>query len=1115
MTNRKILLLGVPRLERDRALIPVERRKAVALLAYLVVTRQTIARETLAGMFWPEANSARALAYLRTTLWTLNTALGDDWVDTEGTLVRFNAESGIFDDVSIFKGLIAQNDPARLTEAAALWRADFMSGFHLPDAPAFEEWQFFQAEELRRHFTAVLQRLIEYHSTRGETEPAIGYARRWTSLDPTHEPAHRTLMSLYNQSGQRAAALRQYQEITRILNDELGLSPEPETVELFASIRDQRAPRKAADTSGETENASAMNMNMNMEMMPFADTPARRLPAATTPFLGRTQELTEVSGLLADPNCRLLTVIGPGGIGKTRFAVRAAQLVAEADFPDGVFFAALAPVRAPEFLAQTLTYAVEYCDTTGRESKADLLKHLRDKRLLLVIDNFEHLIASADLLAEILTAAPGVKLLVTSRERLNLHEEWLFELRGLEYPASRDDDGFEKFSAVELFVQSARRARPTFSLTADDAEAILQICRLVDGMPLGIELAATWAQMLTTPEIAREIQNSLDFLSTNTRNIPERHRNLRAVFEYSWTTLDADEQGCLARLSVFRGGFTLESARQVAGATLHLMLALVGKSLVRREDNGRYTMHELLRQFAESKLSPDERRRVSERHSDYFADFLASLLPALKSAAQPEALNEIQSVFDDVSGAWGHAIQTQRWPVVARLLEPSFHYTLVRRRVRESGEVLAYAAQNLEKMAASPEERLLLVRLKTMLAFNKGVIGTREEVYQLTQQALELLREFPNHPEATLLNIMLGMMVNYPMRDFAHAEMLLNAALESAESQSDTWLMAFARLQLGWYCQNQVRYAEARAQYEKALSLFRQIGQPWGIGMTYSALAENYLTLGQMIKAREYLEASLPLAEVLDDRMRIASITGQLKQYGDRSYEIRDDLWETMLVASREMGDKPGFAWSLYHGAWMRIHADRLDEAQVMLDEAMPVFMEMDDIEGITWAHVYFGIIAFKRGDFNTARTRADTVFELLREIDFPWSRAGALYLMGDIALASHQFEESRRYYAESVRITWRVQAIVQVIRHVLGLLEALLCLEECSPLRTYTIAAYFRGHQAAAVDAYKRADAITAKLDSRLTSQEKDEARKLSADLTLEGIVGELLKEPLPERTL
>ncbi len=371
------------------------------------------------------------------------------------------------------------------------------------------------------------------------------------------------------------------------------------------------------------------------------------LPAPPTPFLGRKRELAAILKRLDDPDCQILTLVGPGGIGKTRLAIRAAEKRMPI-FPNGTFFVSLDTVDSPDLIISSIINVVQPNFVIEGEPKAQFLSFLRDKRLLLIIDNFEHLISGAPLIAELVKNAPFVQVMLTSRERLNLQGEWVYEIKGMQYPAlpSRSsgletavaDPDLEKYSAVQLFIQSAQRVRSDFDVNGTDVTDIVRICQSVAGFPLAIELAATWVRVLTCAEIAQEIMRNYEILATNWRDIPARHQSLQSVFDYSWRLLSDDERDVLGRLAVFQGVFSRIAAVAVTGVSLAMLGALVDKSFLQvvKVMQGEtavtcYEMHELIRFYAFEALNRDASLQIGDeristaileardRHARYYA----------------------------------------------------------------------------------------------------------------------------------------------------------------------------------------------------------------------------------------------------------------------------------------------------------------------------------------------------------------------------------------------------------------------------------------------------------------------------------------------------------------
>jgi predicted ATPase len=333
--------------------------------------------------------------------------------------------------------------------------------------------------------------------------------------------------------------------------------------------------------------------------------------------------MTEVTQLLNDPELRLVTILGPGGIGKTRLAMEIAQAQAP-NFPDGVYFVQLAPLTSPNSIVPTIAEAINFSFYENRPPQQQLFDFLYQKQMLLVLDSFEHLLTGAKLILDLLGSTSGIKILITSRARLNIQPEQLCPIAGIEVPQQIEEiELAAKFSGIKLFLQSAQRVKPDFDIKPDNVEHVIQICHWVDGMPLGILLAAAWVDLLQPAEIAKEIQRDPDFLASDLRDLPERQQSLRAVFDHSWRLLTPQEKEVFQQLSIFQGGFNHQAAKAVSGATLRELRALVNKSMLTRTPSGRYQMHDLLQQYGLEKLAeePGQEAAARNRHSATFAPF--------------------------------------------------------------------------------------------------------------------------------------------------------------------------------------------------------------------------------------------------------------------------------------------------------------------------------------------------------------------------------------------------------------------------------------------------------------------------------------------------------------
>ena len=600
----RLAMLGKLHIEQGgQPLLGLTSVKGQALLTYLAVTRQPHSRSALTGLLWAEMTEEAARANLRVVLSQLRRAVGDVLTVTRRT-VEFDSQGAAWLDVAVLED--AANSGANLHAAAALYRGDFLDDFHVPEVLAFEEWLLVERERYRQLGLNVLERLADEALRQGRFGQGIEAARRLLSLEPWSEDGHQQLMRLLAASGQRSAALAQFEACRRLLAEELGVAPAATTAALYEAIRagewDQLPP---PSTESATVGSSA---NLSL--------PAHNLPAATTSFVGRQAERRHLAGLLAEAECRLITITGPGGVGKTRLAltIAAEQIKPGTLFGDGIYFVPLASVRpvnsatasAANPLVLAIGAALELSFSGNSSPTTQLLNALRGQELLLLLDNFEHLSDDAGLVVDMLEQTPGLKVIVTSRQSLHLFEEWLFDLGGLAYPAPNDDTGLETFDSIQLFEQRARQASSIFDLAAE-LPYVVDICRLLAGLPLGIELAAAWVRTLPCRQIVREIEQNLDFLATSARNVPERQRSLRAVFDYSWQFSSGRRAMFLQAVVRFLpAALPWRQPNRWPGATAQTLADLADHSLVRQAGSGRYDLHEQLRQYGLEKLAADQ-----------------------------------------------------------------------------------------------------------------------------------------------------------------------------------------------------------------------------------------------------------------------------------------------------------------------------------------------------------------------------------------------------------------------------------------------------------------------------------------------------------------------------
>jgi predicted ATPase len=646
--------LGHPQINLDDKPVSTDRRKAVALIAYLAMNRDRQTREFLSGLFWPDYDQAKAYSNLRRTIWELHQAIGEGWLVTDRETIQLNPDADIDLDVARFQDLLSksheQNDPALrtdlLSEAAKLYRNQFLTGFSLKDSYPFNEWAYAESEELRHKLVDALTLLSDDYCGLGQADKAIPYARRLTALEPLNEAAHRKLMEVYLQAGQHSEALKQYKTCEQILRKELNLDLQPETRALYKKIRKREITPVRVEKQIETF------------------TPRHNLPSKLSAFIGREREQEEVINLLKKN--RLVTLAGVGGIGKTRLAVQVGQKLLS-DYRDGVWFIPLDSLANPALVPQTVAAVFEIRERPDDPVIEILMNVLREKTALLILDNCEHLLDSCvQLITSLLMHCPNVKILATSREILNMKGEATFYLPPLSIPKDSKllAEKLTEYESIQLFTERAALAQSSFELTEENAQTVVGICRRVDGIPLAIELASARVNILQVKEIWRQLNDSFALLASDSRSVLQRQQTLQASMDWSWGLLTESEQRILQQLSIFAGGWTLGSAQAVCdGNVLDLTSALVKKSLIMVDQKSlgdtRYQFHEIVRQYMRERLlESGEEENIRTRHLQYFLQLSEQAEPGLRGPTQVEWMSRLNNDRDNLRAALEWADKT-------------------------------------------------------------------------------------------------------------------------------------------------------------------------------------------------------------------------------------------------------------------------------------------------------------------------------------------------------------------------------------------------------------------------------------------------------------------------
>jgi predicted ATPase/DNA-binding SARP family transcriptional activator len=845
----EVRLLGQFDMRQDGYPIVVPSRSGQSLLAYLLLNAgYAHRREMLAGLLWPDSTESNARSYLRHALWRVRKAIGDDHLTIDNISIAFNENSDYWLDVSILeRGLPDSPSIDNLLSDVSVYAGEFLPGF-------YDEWVAKERDRLQMAFEHKMDFLLAALVRERRWREVQEWGEHWIAHGHAPEPAFRALMIAQGASGNLSGVAVAYQRCVESLRSELGVEPSDLTQATFEALSNGEVP----------PGASTHPDPLRIPTDHAPDSP----PTPFTPFVGRQNELATITNLLGDPACRLLTLVGPGGIGKTRLAIEVTESINN-NCTD-ICWVSLAPVASPELLTTTIAGSFRLSFTSGQDSKLQLLNYLRNKELLLILDSFEHLLDGAGLVAEILQAAPHIKIIVTTRERLNLHGEWLFEVGGLEFPTNKAVESKTGWAAVALFVQNARRIEPGFSLSVHRQPFVIRICQMVEGNPLAIELASSWLTVLSCEDIAKELEADLDFLEVTLRDVPERHRSLRAVFDHSWRMLSNEEREVFKKLSVFRGGFSGKAARHVAGATLTALSALSTKSFLRRAPSGRLFVHQTLLQYGGEKLSEntDTKVEIGHAHCQYCAELLERSLDDLQGQHQHRALAEIEAEIGNIRAAWHWAIGHRLLNEIGKMLDGFYLFYELRGWFQEGEESIEDAvelARALHEVEASYDTEYLLGKClarQGLFCVSQGRYGKAKD---LLSESLVIMRRLGKREE-----------------------------------------LAFTLGGMGSLAWDIGEPAEAVRRHKESLAIYREVSDRIGAAQTLSRLGFIHMSLGKVEEAERYLHESLAISSQVGNRVGRDSPLSTLGwvSYVNGNYQEARQFFLEGLTISNEFGNR-------------------------------------------------------------------------------------------------------------------------------------------------------------------------------------------------------------------
>jgi DNA-binding SARP family transcriptional activator/predicted ATPase/Tfp pilus assembly protein PilF len=915
-----INLLGGLTILLDNTLVTtIPTRKAAALLVYLACHRRPHQRETLADLFWDDLAGERALGNLRLTLNQLGKPFAPLLVSTRQTIALRNDVLLSLDTLTLERTLndVSSTNEDRAT-ALELYTGDFLQGFHLRDANGFSAWQLQQAEHWRNVALKGMRALLDYDAQRSNYEAGISWARRILALEACDEQTHRQLMQMLARSGQRHTAIRQYQLCREVLHQELGLEPEPATNALFERIQAMPVQRPA------------------------------ELPPRSGNLIGREAELARLREWLASPQQRLLSIVGPGGIGKTQLAISLGWKVALeylGPCADGVFYTAFTvgihkqKLIEDAELISLLAHGLKLSLSLHGSLLNQLVSHLAQKEVLLILDNGELLGPTARRVLSILVQqCESLRIIVLSRERLLLREEQLLELDGLAHPLlprralspgqeQLTGSSLPAYAAVQWFMLCAQRNDSQLSLTQfnpKDQVAIGRLCQLVHGLPLAIELAAPWLSLQSPRELFAAISKNLNLLQTNMVDIPERHRSMRAVFSYSWQLLTEPMARALADLSIFPASFSAHAAEVIANVSLIMLGILRDRSLIKlskgREET-RYMLHPLLRSFAREQLEQESSAvvQLQAAHAHFFAALAQQQEGLLRGPESGALLLRLDEEFENLRSGWhwavdnGDTVLLGQYSVTIHDLCATRGWELEGSQLFELGT--SVVQERVSEQSGEAEIRAG-VRVLSCSAELRYILGDVESAEKRFQTAHRLLASIAVEDSPELLFIYKQLaLIAYSRGAYAQATSYLQLTLRIAEEEGLGALQADTLLSLGAVALAQGQWMLAEEVLSRSVSLYRTTQHEWGVGHGLRFLGALALARHDQQTAYAHLHESLTIARRIDNKIGAALTLDQLgvAYLAEQQLAKGEEVLQEALGLFRELGVELGIARTTSH----------------------------------------------------------------------------------------------------------------------------------------------------------------------------------------------------------
>ncbi len=932
-------------------------RKTLWLLALLALRQgRPVEREWLAGTLWPDADKEQSLSSLRSVLSELRKAMNGqgERLKSPNRHSLFLDLNGAAVDVLEFDATVVSDRPSALQHAVALYRGPLLEG-------CAEEWVAQERDVREQACLRALESLADASLAAGDWKAAADHSWHAVSMDPWRDGARRSLMAALAGGGDINAALQVYREFVALLREDPRAVPDKQTTSLYRQLRSE-ARRLASGTGAEG---------------PTRAEPTVRgyLPRPLTDLVGREDESEEVAALLR--RSRLVTLTGPGGIGKTRLALSVAG-EAVRGFADGVWLVALDAVADGARVPAQIAGVFGLKEEPGRTPLECLTVHLRERRLLLVLDNCEHLLdASAQVAGHLLRECAGLRVLTTSREALGMTGETVWPVPGLSVPdpallPARPATLVRvliAYEGVQLFVERAQAVQKGFELTRSNAATVAQVCARLEGIPLAIELAAARARGLTVAQIAERLDDYLRLLTGKGRAGVPRHQTLRGTLDWSYALLTVPEQLLLARVSVFSGGWRLEAAEAVCSGrgidaewVSDLLTSLADKSLLMFDaSEGRYRLLEMVQQYAAERLSKDNLAELRTRHRDWFLARADEADRFLRGPDQAVWLHRLDLEERNLRAAlaWDGAGPEDAERGL-RLAGALWWYWNIRGRFDEGRRFLS-AAMEREGACADTEAYARALNGAGALAHNQGDQETSRAFHE---KCLPLFRALGDHRGAASALNHLGNVAD-ALNDFATARERYTESLCVYQEINDRQGVAIVLQSLGRLARLEGDNALAQSLYRESLHIRRELGDLRGVAQMLASLGNVARMQGDYAAAHAFLEESVSLCRELGDRQSLGFALSHLGSVAVvlGNYASARALYEESLGIRRELGEKPSIAWSLINLGMTAFYEGRLPPARALFEESLGLFRELGNSAGIAWSLNHLGDVSHALGD--------------------------------------------------------------------------------------------------------------------------------------------------------